>query len=216
MFRTSEAEKGLLPRLTAAGLLRPGWHDADRGIFHASTGQISLSAKAETFRAETPGCEALILPAGKAGEAAFLKVENRIGRGVFSIMSADGRPLQKSGRLLFLHLTDLLPSRTRFGNKRMTLLSRWGSLPFLAARGEARITLKAEPGARYRLYAANTGGKRLAELPLEQSPDRNRPFHSRSVPQGRVGIRLRAGPPVRWPPPPRKRPEINRYERRFQ
>ena len=86
-------------------------------------------------------------------------------------MSADGRPLQKSGRLLFLHLTDLLPSRTRFGNKRMTLLSRWGSLPFLAARGEARITLKAEPGARYRLYAANTGGKRLAELPLEQSPD---------------------------------------------
>lgn len=171
VFRTSEAEKGLLPRLTAAGLLRPGWHDADRGIFHASTGQISLSAKAETFRAETPGCEALILPAGKAGEAAFLKVENRIGRGVFSIMSADGRPLQKSGRLLFLHLTDLLPSRTRFGNKRMTLLSRWGSLPFLAARGEARITLKAEPGARYRLYAANTGGRRLAELPLEQSPD---------------------------------------------
>lgn len=121
-------------------------------------------------------------------------------------MSADGRPLQKSGRLLFLHLTDLLPSRTRFGNKRMTLLSRWGSLPFLAARGEARITLKAEPGARYRLYAANTGGKRLAELPLEQSPGRNRPFHSRSVPQGGVGIRLRAGPPVRWPPPAPKTP----------
>ena len=41
----------------------------------------------------------------------------------------------------------------------------------LPALQQARITLKAEPGARYRLYAANTGGKRLAELPLEQSPD---------------------------------------------
>ncbi len=173
VFRTSDSdsEKGLPERLAAAGKLPPGSCDAARGIFRAPGGQIALDAKAGTFRAVTPGCEALILPPGKNGQGEFLSVENRTGRGVFSVMSADGKTLRESGRLLLLHLTDALPDRTRFGNKRMTFLTQWGTLPILAARGEASVTLRAEPGAAYRLYAVNTSGKRLTELPLEQSAD---------------------------------------------
>ena len=36
----------------------------------------------------------------------------------------------------------------------------------IAARGEAEIMLNPEPGTQYRLFAVNTAGKRLNEIPL--------------------------------------------------
>ena len=83
-------------------------------------------------------------------------------------MSADGKPLQKSSRILLLHLTDTLPDRTCFGDERMILLSRWGTLPFLAARGEAKITLRTAAGGNWKLYAVATDGSRTAEVPFQQ------------------------------------------------
>lgn len=84
-------------------------------------------------------------------------------------MSADGRPLSKSSRILLLHLTNALPDRTCFGDERMILLSRWGALPILVARGKAEITLRTTPGGRnWKLYAVATDGSRTAEVPFQQ------------------------------------------------
>lgn len=50
----------------------------------------------------------------------------------------------------------------------MTQMDQWGSTPFLAARGEAEIELAAAPG-EYTLYAADTAGKRLMEIPVKRT-----------------------------------------------
>ncbi|MPN34352.1 hypothetical protein SDC9_181845 [bioreactor metagenome] len=110
------------------------------------------------------GCEAFVLPEKLAAEGEFLKVENRIGRGVFAIMSVDGRPLAEASRLLLLHLTDSQRNKVKFSGEAMTQLESWGELPHLARRGEAEIMLKT-PG-NYKLYPVDTAGKRLTEIPL--------------------------------------------------
>lgn len=168
VFRPTEARKDLLEQLIRAGLLDPACYQAKTGTFHSSTGQITLQPRTGIFRAVTPGCEALILPAKQSAAGNILSVDNQIGRGVFSAMSTDGRPLQESSRILLLHLTDTLPDRTCFGDERMILLSRWGTLPFLAARGEAEITLRTAAGGNWKLYAVATDGSRTAEVPFQQ------------------------------------------------
>lgn len=168
VFHPAEAKKDLPEQLIRAGLLDPACYQAKTGTFLSSTGQLTLQPRTGIFRAVTPGCEALILPAKQSAAGKFLSVDNQIGRGVFSAMSADGKPLQKSSRILLLHLTDTLPDRTCFGDERMILLSRWGTLPFLAARGEAKITLRTAAGGNWKLYAVATDGSRTAEVPFQQ------------------------------------------------
>ena len=46
-----------------------------------------------------------------------------------------------------------------------------GEPPFLAARGEAVLTLRPAAGRQYRLHAVDTAGKRLAEIPLTPGGD---------------------------------------------
>ena len=139
---------------------------ADARTFHASNGQISLDARNATFRAVTPGCEALILPAGKQGKGGFLTVDNKVGRGVFSAISLDGRPLPEAKRTLLLHLTDTQASKTKYNSPAMKQLEAWGQPPYLAARGEAELTLNVAPDGSYQLYALDTAGKRTGEIPF--------------------------------------------------
>ena len=167
VFRPSEARKDLLEQLIRAGLLNPACYQAETGTFNSSTGQLTLQPRTGTFRAITPSCEVLILPAKQTGSGKFLSVNNKIGRGVFSAMSTDGKPLEKSSRILLLHLTDTLPDRTCFGDERMILLSRWGTLPFLAARGEAEISLQTTGGPPWKLHAIATDGSRIGEVPFQ-------------------------------------------------
>ncbi len=136
----------------------------EEGVFRSPGGSITADTKRRTFRVVTPGCEALIVPAGKTLAGDFLTVENREGRGVFSAIALDGRPLAGSERVLLLHLTDTLATMTRFSDERRTLLQSWGKFPLLAERGEAVVTLAGE--GQYTLYALDLSGKRLNEVSL--------------------------------------------------
>ena len=169
VFQASSTDSDLLAKMTAAGVLKPEWYQADKGLFNASSGQIALDSQKETFKAVAPSCEALILPAKMQGEGAFMKVDNKVGRGVFSVMSVDGKPLTESGRLLLLHLTNSLANKMKFSNAKATRLETWGELPFLAARGEAEIELATPPGTEYKLFTVNTAGERLEELPVARN-----------------------------------------------
>ncbi len=169
VFRAAASDTGLLTEMAAAGVLKPEWFDLEKGVFHSSTGQISLDSGNGTFKAVAPSCEALILPEKMRGRGNFLTVDNRVGRGVFSVMSLDNRPLAESARILLLHLTDSQASKMKFSSSRMTRMDSWGMMPFLAARGEAEIELATAPGAEYTLYTADTAGERLAEIPVERT-----------------------------------------------
>ena len=168
-FRATVDDTDLLPKMAAAGVLKPEWFDLEKGEFHSSTGQISLNRQRESFKAVTPSCEVLILPEKNCDKGNFLSVNNQIGRGVFAVMSVDGKPLTESGRLLLLHLTNSLANKMKFSNAKATRLETWGELPFLAARGEAEIELATPPGAEYKLFTVNTAGERMEELPVARN-----------------------------------------------
>ncbi len=142
------------------------FYDPDNGIYRTVTGQIELNSKKETFRVLSPTCETLILPAGMSNAGSFLKVVNKIGRGVFSAISTDQKPLSESDRILILHLTNTLPTKMKFSSTTMECIESYGVTPFLAARGEAELTLSLKNGVNYKLYAVDTAGKRLAEIPM--------------------------------------------------
>lgn len=154
----------LLPKLISAKLLRPEWYDAKRDVYRSSTGQIELDAGRAAFRVETPSCEVLILPEKCDGKSRALSVRNRAGRGVFAALSAERAPLTESRRILLLHLTDIMPTRTKFADDRMNRLEAWGTAPLLAARGEAEVTLELPGAEAFRIYALDAAGRRLEEV----------------------------------------------------
>ncbi len=144
----------------------PVFKPSELPLADTSGGQLLLDRKKEILKAETPTCEAMILPAGQSGEGKFLKVENKIGRGVFAAIALDRQPLDNTGRILILHLTDSHGTKTKFGGRSQERFEGWGVLPFLAARGEAKITLTLRPG-NWKLHALDATGKRLGEIPFE-------------------------------------------------
>ncbi len=159
----------LLENLIREKLLESGQYDPAAERFRSASGNVSLDRKRGIFEAVSPGCEAVILPPGNSGGSGVLRVENRAGHGVFAAMAADGRTLQDSGRILILHLTDVLPAGTRFAGRGRTRLEAWGNFPLLAARGEAEISFQAGAGSpEFRLYAVDLSGKRIGEVPLER------------------------------------------------
>lgn len=177
VFRADTQDRSLLAKLEKAGVLKPGSYR--NGACRAANGQVLLDSRRGLFRAVTPGCETLILPENAEETGSVLSVKNRTGRGVFAAISHDGRPLPQSGRILLLHLTDSQPEGIRFGNGKRTRLEEWGGPGYLAADGEAEITLKGLNAAEFRLYAVDTSGRRSAELPLRPAAKGGTAFTAR-------------------------------------
>ena len=178
----SGAQKSpLLQDLLKAGVLKPEWYDAEHGVYTSATGQISLDSMKQTFRAVAPSCEVLILPEQLSGEGKILKVDNRVGRGVFSAMSIDGKPLRESNRILFLHLTDSQSNKSKFTTPAMTQMEQFGELPILARRGEADVTLRTPAEGEYTLYSIDSAGKRLAKIPLARGRESGTLFFTAKV-----------------------------------
>jgi hypothetical protein len=57
------------------------------------------------------------------------------------VSSLDGKPIESSSHLLLTHLTDIQNSGIEYADAALTTLIRWGSLPHIMRRGEARIEL---------------------------------------------------------------------------
>ena len=163
VFKSVKGQNELIKNLISAGLLDANCYDEKTQTCTSSDGQISLSKVKGTLSAKGEQCAAVVLPEKMNGSAGILKVENKVGHGVFGIISTDNQPLEKSKRMLLLHLTDTQATKAKFSSSKMTLLEKWGVPPFLAAKGEAKITISLAP-ADYRLYAVDTAGKRMQEI----------------------------------------------------
>ena len=94
-------------------------------------------------------------PLAVSGTTAFCTV---------SASSMDGADLERSKRVLVLHLTDILNSGAVFKNERRTDMTNWGELPYLAAAGEAKIALK-NANTGLKVWAVAADGTRLREIP---------------------------------------------------
>ncbi|MDQ0290781.1 hypothetical protein [Oligosphaera ethanolica] len=171
VFNAAPAYEQLLDDLVTAGMIPKDHYDPAAGFFRSIGGELELNQSKETFQAVTDACEAFVLPAGENARGRFLAAESRLGRAVIAAVSADAQPLRLSKRMLLLHLTDTQATKAKFASPDMEQLDSWGEPPFLAARGEAIITLLATAGRNYQLHAVDTAGKRLAAVPLIPGAD---------------------------------------------
>ncbi len=131
--------------------------------YTSSTGEIVTDVEKGTFRVVTPRSEALVIP-GSSLEGKRLKVS---GNTVFSTIfagSLDAQPLEKSRRVLVLHLTDVKATGQKWGAVRDQLrMYNWGNFsPYLVRRGNAKITLDLEPG-EYIIRTLSVDGTVLSE-----------------------------------------------------
>ena len=144
------ANKGEIPAFGRAGASDTGETaiDYNKGSLRVSTPRTAgvCSLKKEDLSAG---------PLSVSGATAFCSV---------SASSMDGADLERSKRVLVLHLTDVLNTGAAFTNDRRTDMTKWGELPYLAAAGEAKISLRnANPGLK--IWAVAADGARLREVP---------------------------------------------------
>ena len=78
--------------------------------------------------------------------------------------SLDGAPLISSSRILLTHLTDVQGEGAKFADDTMTTLLAFGGRP-LVRRGSARVELRLAPCGDWRVFALDTAGRRIAEIP---------------------------------------------------
>jgi hypothetical protein len=166
VFKAVKGKDQLISSMVAAGVIPKECYDSKSQTCKSFDGKIKLSKQHGTYAVSSDNCDAVVLPEKKSGSSGLLSVENKTGHAVFGLISADGRKLADSKRILLLHLTDTQASKAKFNSPKMTLLISWGVTPFLAARGEAKITVALDP-SKYTLYAVNTAGKRLAEVKFD-------------------------------------------------
>jgi hypothetical protein len=78
----------------------------------------------------------------------------------------DGRPLEHSSRILLVHLTDVQGEGVRYADETRQVLEKWGGGTLVEA-GEAEVSLKlsANGAANVRVWALDTAGRRVAEIP---------------------------------------------------
>lgn len=160
------ADKDLLNRLMADGIIPQGSVNAQQTHFRSDTGQIELDAKAPAATLRTARTEQFVLPARATATGAFASVQNGETFASLTITSVDHQPLTDSQRLLILHLTDSLPQGMQFANQDRRLVEQWGTLPHLVHAGTAEVELKLDPAKRWQAWAVGANGKRLRALPL--------------------------------------------------
>lgn len=169
----------LLQSLADAGLISEKLFDVKQKRYRSVTGQIELDGSNGTFRVVSPGCEAVILPEKRTGQGEFLRVENRIGRGVFAAVSATRLPLKQSDRILLFHLTDTQVEKLKFANAAGTRLERFGKGRFLAERGEAVIECSVPYDGGFELFRIDSSGRRLGKVPFHRSKSGGICFNAR-------------------------------------
>lgn len=83
----------------------------------------------------------------------------------------DGASLKKARRILVVHLTEVLNDGSRFENDTRRVMLAGGSVPLIARRGRAKVSLGI-PAVGWAAYALATDGRRIAKIPLREENGR--------------------------------------------
>lgn len=139
--------------------------DFSSNRFTSSTRELDLRFDSRQFRAVTPKSEALVLNGEVEGNGSRMSVKNGGGFAVFFAASMDGNDLDRSERILVLHMTDVQNSEVGWKDGEKNVLGNYGKLPRLVAVGKAEMRIKTG-GSILSCFACDLSGKRLREVPL--------------------------------------------------
>lgn len=84
------------------------------------------------------------------------------------VSSLDGEPIERSSRILLVHLTDVQGVGVTFADSGRRTLIKWGDVPLVEA-GAADVALRLDGAAEAAppaVWALDTTGKRIAEVPF--------------------------------------------------
>ncbi|MBL8993029.1 MAG: hypothetical protein JNM63_06780, partial [Spirochaetia bacterium] len=87
--------------------------------------------------------------------------------GIVAAASVDGQTIDKSARLLILHLTEINNAGMKYVNKGRNLVEAWGSPQRLVAKGRAEVSLQLSQPESFKVYGCDLSGKRLEEIPAK-------------------------------------------------
>ncbi|MBN2710984.1 MAG: cellulase family glycosylhydrolase [Planctomycetes bacterium] len=129
----------------------------------SDTGQIRFNKDKGYIKVASPKTECIASMKGQNLTADNLSISDNNSFCSVSASSMDAGNLADSGRVLILHLTNVLNSGEKFTSKSMTTLTGLGDLPYIVSAGSVKIGLK-NTNAGMKLYACDTSGKRIGEI----------------------------------------------------
>lgn len=141
---------------------------AAQGIFASDQGQMKLDTRRGSFEIVTEMAEGFSGQGGLSWAGQMAKVTNGKGYATFFLGAMDGRPLEKSGRLLLLYLTDVLAEGTQFGNAERTLYVNHGKLPHLIRADQGTITIRNGDFQNTEVWAVDLAGRRVRKIETRQ------------------------------------------------
>lgn len=139
--------------------------DLKRNRIQSENGEVTVDASEGTFTVDTPCTAGGFAPAGKRIHTRAATIEVLDTYATVWVSSLDGKPIDRSRRLLITHLTDLQNSGTRFSDRTRRLLLAWGELPHLVRVGRATVALRLERAESAKVYGLAVDGKRTGEVP---------------------------------------------------
>ena len=174
-------DKELLQKISALKGLNGGMRDESKQIMRSCTSEIFVDAKNMSYKVVTPKSEVLAGLAAAKLDGDFARVEMGSGKAVVMVTSLDNLPLRGSKRMVVLYLTSLTNSNVRRQNE--SLVIDGGTLPLLMRVDSCKLALDADLSS-YKLYALDTDGSRMCEVPLEVKGGRTL-AELNNYPQGR-------------------------------
>lgn len=140
--------------------------DLATGRRESETGEIFVDGEAGQMIINAPRTVGVVAPTGANVSAGPLTVLVGGTRAAVWASSLDNKPVRESSRLLLVHLTDVQNANMTYAGPDRRVLTAWGTLPHLARRGTAQITLThAQPGT-LKAWRLDTSGKRVTTIPV--------------------------------------------------
>ncbi len=151
-------------------LANPETLNMQKGTAVSDTGEISIDRLQNLFKISSPLTEAMIiapkLPIQNSG--AMSVVNEGLTSALFCLSSLDGKPIKDSQKMILFHITDAQNSKLKFSGKNMTILEKGGTLPVLARKGNATVTISGlNMDKIFKVWATDMTGKRLFEMKSE-------------------------------------------------
>lgn len=154
----------LRQNLLASDVVKPSQWDQEHGRFVSDTGQITMAAGLGTMVVDTPKSQALVLAEPGSLHASNLAVEHCTTHATLFLGSLDDKPLAESGRMVLMHLSDVLNSKMKFDDAHHRTLTDWGTLPLLVKKSTATVTLKIDQPQQMMVFAVDLSGKRIGKV----------------------------------------------------
>lgn len=167
-----------------AAATNAGWTviKADESFENKTAADFRVPAQETFFRLDDKkGTFAVVLPeiegiaALEKGEYQLDKLEIRnSGPGAFTLISRDGRPLNRSQRMLLVVATDALNQNMRFDGDDRYKLQELGDPVILLRTVKLELALQHDndPQTTFKLYAVRQNGDRAEELPVVRDGDK--------------------------------------------